>query len=216
MHAMAVKGQPREYLWVCPQQGAEAQKGMLLLNVIPDAAQRVAPGPNKVHQVGRYLPRGYPCDPPQRDRTAAKRGLVIPSVFQAWPSLASWTHKLPNMGSCCLWPVLDEGSLSDIGTACIASCQSVAVTNALLKVREGSLTCFPQWSGAWSSCSAGWAPGAQQLLRQRAPDPQASTSSPAHLHIPPIILPHARATYCKKATMYALWPLVVNMTGLPT
>ena len=96
MHAEAGEGQPRGHLRVRPQQGAEAQKGMLLLDIVPDAAQRVAPGPHEMHQVGRYLPRAYPCDPPQRDRTAAKTGLVIPSVFQAWRSLI-WTHKLLSM-----------------------------------------------------------------------------------------------------------------------
>ena len=33
---------------------------------------------------------------------------------------------------------------------------------------------------------------------------------------PLMLLPHARAMHCKKATMYSLWPLLVDMTGLPT
>ncbi len=58
------------YLWVCSQQGAEPQEGVLLLYVIPYVAQRIAPRPGKVRQMWRNLPRAHPRDPPKCDCTA--------------------------------------------------------------------------------------------------------------------------------------------------
>ena len=65
-----MKFQEGDYLWICPQQGAESQEGMFLLYVIPYVAQGIAPWSGKMRQMWCNLPRAHPRHPPKGNGTA--------------------------------------------------------------------------------------------------------------------------------------------------
>ncbi len=60
----------RAHLGVDAQQGAEAEEGVLLLDIVADAAQGAAPGRDEVAQVRRQLYWADPRHPTQRYGTA--------------------------------------------------------------------------------------------------------------------------------------------------
>ena len=88
------------HLGVEAEHGGQAQEGVLLLHVVPDAAQRGAPDADKVLQVRRNGLRAHPGHASQRDRTAIRLPCSAAAMQQGIRCLKQAARD-SMFGSCC-------------------------------------------------------------------------------------------------------------------